>query len=147
MQPFKPFDHKKLEINDSIIKIDIKKKSKLINGDTFLDNIIVKNDNNIKYKINDNIYLLETNCRNRRDYNKEILYYNDSSINNTNNISFNKNKNGIKLHSSLFFKNYKKTSYLLYFYTPAIEQKCLSIKGYSNANVGPLNINFYYNPF
>ena len=44
-----------------------------------------------------------------RDYNKEILYYNDSSINNTNNISFNKNKNGIKLHSSLFFKNYKKT--------------------------------------
>lgn len=64
MQPFKPFDHKKLEINDSIIKIDIKKKSKLINGDTFLDNIIVKNDNNNKYKINDNIYLLETNCRN-----------------------------------------------------------------------------------
>ena len=68
--------------------------------------MIDKNDNN-NYKINDNIYLLENNFRNRKDY-KEILYYNDSIINNTNNVSFNKNKNGIKLHSSLFFQNCKK---------------------------------------
>ena len=59
MQPFKPFDHKKLEINDSIIKIDIKKKRKLINDVIILDNMIDKNDNNI-YKINDNIIYQKT---------------------------------------------------------------------------------------
>ena len=106
--PFKTFDHKKLETNNSIIKNN--KEGQLLNEDNFIENNI--NDKNIyiKNKINDNISLLEKDFKKELNYNQEKIYNNDySNINNVNNISYNnKNKNGKKLHSSMFFQNCKK---------------------------------------
>ena len=108
MVPFKTFDHKKLETNNSIIKNN--KEGQLLNEDNFIENNI--NDKNIyiKNKINDNISLLEKDFKKELNYNQEKIYNNDySNINNVNNISYNnKNKNGKKLHSSMFFQNCKK---------------------------------------
>ena len=108
MVPFKTFDHKKLETSNSIIKNN--KEGQLLNEDNFIENNI--NDKNIyiKNKINDNISLLEKDFKKELNYNQEKIYNNDySNINNVNNISYNnKNKNGKKLHSSMFFQNCKK---------------------------------------
>ena len=108
MVPFKTFDHKKLETSNSIIKNN--KEGQLLNEDNFIENKI--NDKNIyiKNKINDNISLLEKDFKKELNYNQEKIYNNDySNINNVNNISYNnKNKNGKKLHSSMFFQNCKK---------------------------------------
>ena len=91
MKPFQTFDHKKLNINYSTSKNN-NNENKLFNNNEVINNI---NDKNayIKKEINNNITYLEKDFKN------------DSKMEN----SVSKNEEGIKLHSSQFFQNCKKT--------------------------------------
>lgn len=105
MKPFKNFDHKKLEIKENIKINDIQKDNKLFYEVNFLNNI---NGRNISCKNNnnENIYFLENDFKNNYDKeNKRIN--NNSKINNNSSYSYNKNKDGKKVHSSMFFQKCK----------------------------------------
>ena len=99
MKPFQTFDHKKLDTkyNSSIIN-DIKDES-----------IVFTNQKSINKNTNDNLCScclkkMDENILNiKEDYNKK-----NKNTNNSNNINYNKKKEGIKLHSSMFFQNCKK---------------------------------------
>ena len=95
MKPFQTFDHKKLDINYNMsINNDIKNENIFDNN-----NFINKTKDNSYYitnKIDDNISVKE-------DFHLTNKICDDSYF-----ISYNKKKAGIKLHSSMFFKNCKK---------------------------------------
>ena len=108
MKPFITFDHSKLDINNNINSNDIKKENKIFNDNNSISIINDKN-NNITNQIKDNISLLERDfMNNNQSYNTDKIFNNNiCKLYNNNCIKYNKNKAGIKLHSSMFFQNCK----------------------------------------
>ena len=107
MKPFLSFDHSKLDINNKINNNE-NKKEKIFNDNNSINNLNDKN-NNIINQINDNISILEKDFNNYNiSFSRDKLFNNNIyNLNKTNFIKYNKNKSGIKLHSSMFFQNCK----------------------------------------
>ena len=126
MKPFQNFDHSKLDItNNKINKDNINFD---LNDNNFLDDEFIIDNNNhknfytdINNKIFNNILNIAKDI-NKFNLNSELFQinnnklnidikekeYKDTKENLTTNESAKKNKAGIKLHSSMFFKNCKK---------------------------------------